>query len=505
MGLPAPIPATHDARSQTLASLLGNPRYSNQLGAAKLVVPAADAVGFALAAFCGTLIQWWYSPLAATVFDLWAGQAGLVTFAFYAALVVSALGRFWLLGHYTRRRPFADETREMLSTLMVLAVIDAALLYLGKQAFSRSWFLSTWALALILVPTARVLSKSILIRLGKWQIPTIVIGTGANAREAAEALHSERLMGMEVVAFGALTFDEAREHEISVCNRIVPVAHLVDPVADITAIGSPNVVVALEQNGLAASQRLVERLHRQFSELSIVPALRGLPLYGMEINHFFRHEALFLRLHNNLGRRGPRLTKRLFDVFASATLLLLLSPLFAYIAAQIKRSGGSVFFGHTRIGRNGQAFKCYKFRSMVPNAQSVLTDLLDKDPAAKAAWQREFKLKDDPRVTPIGAFLRKTSLDELPQLWNVLRGDMSLVGPRPVTRMEISLYGEDAPYYLGIRPGMTGLWQISGRNDVEYKNRVYLDTWYVKNWSLWQDIVILVKTFHVVLRRTGAY
>jgi undecaprenyl-phosphate galactose phosphotransferase len=175
------------------------------------------------------------------------------------------------------------------------------------------------------------------------------------------------------------------------------------------------------------------------------------------------------------------------------------------LAALVKRDGGPAFFGHTRIGQNGQPFKCYKFRSMVVNSQEVLAELLASSSDARAEWERDFKLKDDPRVSRIGDILRKTSLDELPQLWNVIKGEMSLVGPRPVVKAELERYGEDVSYYLEAKPGVTGLWQVSGRNDVDYETRVYLDAWYVKNWSLWTDISILFKTVGVVLGRDGAY
>ena len=139
------------------------------------------------------------------------------------------------------------------------------------------------------------------------------------------------------------------------------------------------------------------------------------------------------------------------------------------------------------------------------NSQEVLQKLLDSDPAAREEWERDFKLKNDPRITPVGRFIRKTSLDELPQLFNVLKGQMSLVGPRPIISEELPRYDENVDYYLMAKPGMTGLWQVSGRNDVDYDTRVYFDSWYVKNWSLWNDIAILFKTVKVVLHRDGAY
>ncbi|HNA20830.1 MAG TPA: sugar transferase, partial [Agitococcus sp.] len=180
-------------------------------------------------------------------------------------------------------------------------------------------------------------------------------------------------------------------------------------------------------------------------------------------------------------------------------------PLFVYLFYKVKQTDGDAFFGHQRIGANGNPFPCYKFRTMVKNSAEVLDELLKNDAQAKAEWEAEFKLKNDPRITQIGHVLRRTSLDELPQLWNVLRGEMSLVGPRPVVQAELIKYGDDVDYYLHVKPGMTGLWQVSGRNDVDYETRVALDAWYVRNWSLWNDLVILLKTVKVVLARDGAY
>ena len=142
---------------------------------------------------------------------------------------------------------------------------------------------------------------------------------------------------------------------------------------------------------------------------------------------------------------------------------------------------------------------------MVVDAEQQLEQLLQQSPEMRAQWEGERKLRHDPRVSRLGAFLRKSSLDELPQLINVIRGEMSLVGPRPVVRTELQRYGDQVGYYLMVRPGMTGLWQVSGRNDVDYDSRVYLDSWYVKNWSLWYDLIILLKTVKVVFKRTGAY
>jgi len=171
----------------------------------------------------------------------------------------------------------------------------------------------------------------------------------------------------------------------------------------------------------------------------------------------------------------------------------------------VRMTGNNVIYGHERIGQQGNSFKCYKFRSMVNNDDEVLKQLLKNDPVARAEWDLDFKLKHDPRITKVGGFIRKTSIDELPQLLNVLKGEMSLVGPRPVVIDELERYEDKQDLYHLVKPGITGLWQISGRNDISYKERVNLDSWYSRNWSLWYDIVIMVKTLRVVLQRSGAY
>ena len=203
-------------------------------------------------------------------------------------------------------------------------------------------------------------------------------------------------------------------------------------------------------------------------------------------------------------RKGD-FTKRVFDIFGASALLLVLLPIFLVVGCIVLRDGGSAVFGHPRVGKGGRPFRCLKFRSMVPKADVVLAELLATDANAREEWNRDFKLKNDVRITSVGRFLRKTSLDELPQLWNVLRGDMSLVGPRPIVTKELERYGADAHYYLSVRPGLTGLWQVSGRNNVDYATRVALDVSYVKERSILLDISILLRTFKVVFDGSGAY
>ena len=197
--------------------------------------------------------------------------------------------------------------------------------------------------------------------------------------------------------------------------------------------------------------------------------------------------------------------KRVLDVVGAIVLAAVFLPLMLAIAVLMRKEGGSIIYKHWRIGRNGRAFECLKFRTMIPNADQVLRELLQHDPKMQAEWVRDHKLRRDPRVTRLGHFLRRTSLDELPQLWNVMRGEMSLVGPRPVVREELLRYGRNIRTYLSAKPGITGLWQVKGRNDTDYRRRVVLDTYYVRNQNLLLDLYILLKTTRVVLGGNGAY
>jgi exopolysaccharide production protein ExoY len=201
---------------------------------------------------------------------------------------------------------------------------------------------------------------------------------------------------------------------------------------------------------------------------------------------------------------GP--LKRTFDITGALLALVTFSPLLLLLALLVKLSdGGPILYGHARVGRGGRTFRCLKFRTMAMNGDAVLAAHLSADPDALAEWMATRKLKNDPRITHVGAVLRKLSLDELPQLLNILYGDMSIVGPRPVVRDELDHYGKAAIFYLRSRPGLTGLWQVSGRNDVSYDTRVALDRSYVENWSFMQDVLIIAKTVPAVCMTRGSY
>lgn len=209
---------------------------------------------------------------------------------------------------------------------------------------------------------------------------------------------------------------------------------------------------------------------------------------------------------HNLTKKTNLFIKRLIDLSLIALSFPIVLPVCAVVSLVIKlTSPGPVFYGHVRVGKNGKSIKCWKFRSMCQDADKKLSEILSHNPEMQKQWERDRKLLDDPRVTPVGKFIRKTSIDELPQLLNILTGEMSFIGPRPVTEGELIKYGEQADFILSVTPGLSGMWQTSGRSDTEYEERITLDTYYIQNWSIWLDIWLIIKTVWVVFRRKGAY
>lgn len=419
---------------------------------------------------------------------------------FFISVVVVAW--FWIrLRHYTYRKPFWFELKEIFRTLLILSIIELAIVAFSKLYFSRYLWFYTWAIVFILVPFGRICLKKYLIHIGWYKKDTVIIGTGANAKEVYKALTDESYLGFHLHYFvSSDPINKEDIHGISIIN--VQEQDLLSSL-DIDKTDTQFILALDNETTLDYWLRYLAK--NKCRSVSVIPNIRGVPLYGTDMSFLFSHEMLLLRINNNLAKRSSRILKRTMDIFGSLTIITALSPVLLILYFLIKKDGGNAIYGHPRIGRNGKEFKCLKFRSMVVNSKEVLEHLLATDPEAKAEWDKDFKLRNDPRITKVGAFIRKTSLDELPQLFNVLRGQMSLVGPRPIIKDELERYEEDVDYYLMAKPGMTGLWQVSGRNDVDYETRVYFDSWYVKNWSLWNDIAILFKTINVVLKRDGAY
>lgn len=405
------------------------------------------------------------------------------------------------LRHYFYRKTFWFELKEILRTLVIFAVIEIAVMAFTTWSFSRFLWLLTWFFVLLLVPSLRMLTKRVLDVFGLWRRDTWIIGNGTNAFEAYKAINSERNLGLVIVGFIA---SEDRISEFQNIEGIPVLASSPDWLSTIDK--KTQFIVAVESNQSEVRNKWLRIfMMRGYRYVSVIPTLRGMPLDSTDMSFIFSHEVMIFRVQQNLAKWSSRILKRLFDIVGSLSIILMLSPALIYISRKVKQDGGPPIYGHERIGKGGKPFKCLKFRSIVINSKEVLEELLASNEDARKEWEATFKLKNDPRITKIGNFLRRTSLDELPQLFNVLKGEMSLVGPRPIITAELERYNDEVDYYLLSKPGMTGLWQVSGRSDVDYETRVYLDAWYVKNWSMWNDIAILFKTIGVVLKKDGAY
>lgn len=419
----------------------------------------------------------------------------------------------WFMGgvnHYTNRRPLWDELYELLLALGVGFVLDAALSVLTRNPLTRESLLATWGLAFVLMPCLRILLKFALLKLGWLYQPYVLVGSGPQVLDTIRALESEMLMGFRPVAVLSTERPAQAGFQASSCNYSgghVPVFTLTQHLEDfISTPGHLRVVFVLAERDNSRLKAVAQRVALRRDDVYLVPAVAGLPVYGMEMYNFFSHEVLLLRARNNLNRRAVRALKRLFDIVASAFLLLLVAPLLAFVALRIRsESGGEVLFTQQRVGYDGKNFSIFKFRSMVPDADRVLEEWKTANPGLWAEYvASNFKLAADPRVTKVGRWIRRTSIDELPQLINVLRGDMSLVGPRPLLPRELEHYGADIDVYRNVRPGITGLWQVSGRSNTSFAHRVAMDRWYIRNWALWLDLVILIKTIRVVFAAEGA-
>ncbi|TNH06973.1 undecaprenyl-phosphate galactose phosphotransferase WbaP [Testudinibacter sp. TR-2022] len=473
--------------------MINNPKLAPKIN--KLVLVSCDFLGYLLV----ISLAYYLSPLDDFSVEQLKFNGSLTRLGAFILPAFIMVGWIWgVHRHYTYRKPFWDELKDIYSTLFIVLLINLALLVFIEETGSLNTWFYIGAMLFICFPLFRFVCKKLLRYLGTWDMACVIIGNAENAKSAYRAISSEINLGYKIKAFiepqGKIP---VTAEKLGYITEEELFSHLED---------YQRVFIALEHNQSDMMESWMRKLTKMgFRNISVVPPVQGVSLYGAEVSHFFGYEAIILRLHNNLAKRSSRLIKRTFDIVAATFLLLIASPLFCYLFFKIRQDGGKATYSQTRIGRNGKAFHCHKFRTMVINSGEILRHLLATDENIREEWLRDYKLKNDPRVTPIGRFLRKTSLDELPQLWNVLKGEMSLVGPRPVIRQELKFYKDDVTYYYMVRPGLSGLWQVSGRSDTDYSTRVYLDTWYVKNWSLWNDITILAKTANVVIRGKGAY
>ena len=403
---------------------------------------------------------------------------------------------------YATMQPIIYTVRSIFyaATYGLIAYIVALYFFTDWMA-ARSFFIVFWLILLITLYIERLVISLWLKHSHHLYEDVIFVGAGKTAERALHYFQDDLGYRYHVIGF----LDDK-----PISNKITAKYSLLGKVCDAEKIvknsSIQNVIITAPGMERDKLQQLITTVQPHVRNLSYVPDLIGTPMMGVEAQVLFTEEILMLHLRNNLAMRRNKIYKRIFDLVCTICGGLLILPIIAIVALLVAIDNkGNVIFAHRRIGKDGKEFPCYKFQSMVPNAQEILQDYLAKNPEARKEWEESFELTNDPRVTKLGGFLRKTSLDELPQLWNVIRGDMSLVGPRPIVKKEIERYGEYFREYAMVLPGITGMWQASGRSDTTYEERVAMDTWYVRNWSVWLDIMYLAKTFTAVLFGKGAY
>jgi len=407
-------------------------------------------------------------------------------------------------GLYAKRFSIWDEVKMLWKVIFFSTLATFAVLYLGKtgEQVSRTVLVLVAIIALPVLPFIRTRVKKLLLSAGLLNSKVLILGAGKTGELICNALRRDRNLGLDVVGF----LDDDPGKIGGTIGGLKIHAGVDKAEKYIGRCGIESIVIAMPGCEKKKFISLVNQLQHKARNIIIIPDLFGITVLGTDLQHFFQDQAIGLEVKNNLARPLNILIKKLFDLITSCVLLVLLAIPMIIIAAVIKAaSPGPALFSQIRIGRNDRPFKCFKFRTMYHDAEERLGALLENSSEARSEWDHRWKLSNDPRITKIGRFLRETSLDELPQIFNVLKGDMSLVGPRPVTRQEIDEYYKDqAKLCFSVPPGVTGLWQVSGRSNTAYDYRITLDSWYVRNWNLWLDIVILLKTVRVVLKKEGA-
>ena len=370
------------------------------------------------------------------------------------------------------------------TTLAYLLLGSATFLSKCGPVFSRGVFLIAWGLSLVVVPVARAALRRLCSHRRWWGMACVIMGDGALAHQVSGWLGAHPEYGLRPV-------------------RVLG-AHVPETAADYAACGVRYAILAepgLDRRRLLA---FLENEGRHFPHVLMVPDLHGVSGWWFSARDL--GPAFALEVRRNLLVPFSRACKRAMDLALTLLLLPLVLPLGLVLALAVKLSSrGPVLFRQYRIGRHGRPFAMLKFRTMVTDGDRVLHEHLARSPAARRAWEAERKLARDPRVTWLGRLLRVSSLDELPQFWNILVGDMSVVGPRPVVADEVPKYGDNFALYTQVRPGLTGLWQVSGRNDLSFPERVSLDAYYVRKWSFWLDLYILLRTPRTIVTGEGAY
>jgi Undecaprenyl-phosphate galactose phosphotransferase WbaP len=416
-------------------------------------------------------------------------------------LVVMVLGAFFLQGLYpgVLLHP-AEEIRRIAVSITIVFLLMACTVFLWRtgEDYSRSVFLVSWAAGAPMVLLSRSLLRQRLKRFEWWGVTSVILGSGVPAQRVARTLRDGR-WGMKVI--GMLSDDPPGAWP----SDLPPV---VGPISAAPGFSKEHLshyaIIAMPEKSAMEIRHLVQDWCHGFRHVLLMPDMPGICSLGLTAREVGGEVGFEMK--QRLFQRIPSVAKRTLDLLISVLGISILSPVFILLALAVKlTSKGPICYGQVRYGKNGKIFRAWKFRSMVPNADRLLADHLVTHPEDLFEWQRNHKLKNDPRVTPIGHWLRRLSLDELPQLFNVLAGQMSLVGPRPIVKDEIEKYGRRYGLYSRVRPGITGLWQVSGRNNTTYEERIALDEYYVHNWSVWFDAYILLRTIKTVLRGEGAY
>lgn len=378
----------------------------------------------------------------------------------------------------------------LISHILVMAVLGFAH---ATELISRFVLIVSGILTILIVQPVRNLFRRILFKLGVGQIRAVMVGDGTTAKNVAEELANNAFCGVRLVGY----FGKAEGAEVMGLKRL-------GGIRDVVRVSqSMDVKILFSCEDVRLFRNQLVDFTTWFQHMEFIPIASYFPVSGARPISLGGIGGM--EMTNQMRMKAMGWSKGLLDKCLSVIAFVMLLPLYVVIPILIKlTSKGPVFFLHERLGKNGRTFKIWKFRTMYADAAERLEHLLEENPELKAEWEANHKLKNDPRVTPFGKFLRVTSLDEVPQFINVFKGEMSLVGPRPIVEKEVHHYGEHYEVFSRIRPGITGLWQCLGRSDTSYARRVALDVYYAFNWSPWLDIWICLRTVFSILTMKGA-
>lgn len=413
----------------------------------------------------------------------------------FGVLCVAVIGWIISAAGYDNEQDGWDYFGACLKAITFAFVIDVVIQYATKQSFSRLWLMGSWASAIFLLPLFYWFTKLGLKKVGLWRRKVVVFRSNIVPYSLSALLASEWPSRYESIGEYNIDFKKVEDNPAFIKKYV-------SEHADERAL----CFFSCMPSELNFVEHMCRALEKNGTDFYIIPDLGDPARRGLFQGMSLRNGIPFIHGTSRLLNRSSQRIKRVLDIVLSLLMLIFIAPLMLALVILIKRDGGPSIYGHTRIGYKGHEFKCLKFRSMHINSDEMLKELLDNNLEAKSEWERDFKIKNDPRVTKIGHFIRKTSLDELPQLFNVLRGEMSLVGPRPIVLEELeNYYGKEGDLYTSVIPGITGLWQVSGRNNTTYEKRIDLDARYARTWSVFLDLKILLVTPLAVFLRKGAY